>query len=331
MSTIELAIDFGSSFITIFQRGRGVVFKEPAIAIATKIKDKIELIETGQNAKKALSRSLGNAQVVYPIREGIIVHQMAATLLIKDFLKKILPSRLSKPRIKVLAIISCGLTVVERRLLETVLTKAGVAEVMIIENPFALLAYTNSIGGLFVDIGGGTAEIASVTKRGIAAGCAVNIAGSLFNSKIIDYIIEKYDLKIGDYTAENLKLEIASLYDNDINTATISGRDLVSGAPRTIEVAAKDIKQAIAPVVDDLIDVIESVLSSTPPELAAEIGRKGIFLCGGSAKLPGLTEYISVRLRLPVTELTDITEAAALGGGMLLSNPELINQMLNIK
>lgn len=331
MSVIELAIDIGTSYITIFQRGKGVVFKEPTVAIGAKRKNKLELTETGLDAKKALLSSLGNAQVIFPIRESIVVHQEAAGLLMKSFIKKLIPERLFKPTIKALVMVSSSLTVVERRAVEQMLTRSGIKEVMMVESPLALLAYTNSVGGLFVDIGGGTTDVAGVTRRGIAAGSTVNIAGCLLNTKIIDYIADKYGLKIGEFTAENLKVNVGSMYDNDVNFMSINGRDRLNGEARMLEATAKDVKKAVVPAIDSLIEVIKNAADTCPPELATEIRKKGVFICGGTAKMPGLTEYISVRLDLPVTELVDITEAVAIGGGRLIDDRSLLNSLLNLK
>lgn len=227
--------------------------------------------------------------------------------------------------------ISSGLTVVERRDVETVMLNAGVKDVILVESPLALLAYTNSVGGLFLDIGGGTAEVASVTKNGISAACSVNIAGAMLNSKIIDYFVENYGLKIGDYTAEKLKLDVGSMYDNDLSATEISGRDVLDGTPRSMEASAKDVRRAISKSIDALIEVVENVLNITPPELAGEIGKKGIFISGGTSELPGLIEYLGVRLYLPITQLKDYDNAAALGGGVLLEDGKALSQMLNMK
>lgn len=331
MAIIELAVDIGTTNITVFQKGKGIVLQEPTVAIAASRKNKLELLETGRAAEKALSASLGSAQVIYPVKEGIIVHEECARLILKDFLKRIIPERIFAPTVKAVVLIPCGLSIAERRAVENVCVRAGIREVTLVESPLALIAYTNSIGGLFVDIGGGTSEIACVSRRGIASGVTLNIAGNAFNARIIDHVADKYGLKIGDYTAEQLKAEVGSMLDNDVNELTISGRDRLTGEPRTVTVCARDVKDALAPVADNIIEVIMHVLNMAPPELLNEIRKKGIFFSGGSARLVGLSEYISVRIDLPVTELDALTEAVALGGGRLLEEPELLAQLLNIK
>lgn len=330
MALMELAVDFGSSYITIYKRGEGIVLKEASVVVSTH-KKKREVVESGNAAKNYVRTTMGNAREIYPVREGVVVSVEDASLMMSEFIKRLLPEKIFKPQIRAVVMISSGLTVVERRDVETVMLNAGVKDVILVESPLALLAYTNSVGGLFLDIGGGTAEVASVTKNGISAACSVNIAGAMLNSKIIDYFVENYGLKIGDYTAEKLKLDVGSMYDNDLSATEISGRDVLDGTPRSMEASAKDVRRAISKSIDALIEVVENVLNITPPELAGEIGKKGIFISGGTSELPGLIEYLGVRLYLPITQLKDYDNAAALGGGVLLEDGKALSQMLNMK
>ncbi|MEG1612858.1 MAG: rod shape-determining protein [Clostridia bacterium] len=331
MANIELAIDFGTSYITIFQRGRGIILKEASVAIVNYHKRKKVLVAVGNSALRDVKATSGTAQVVYPIRDGAVVNIEDASFLMTDLIKKIMPDGLIKPYIKAIVLISCGLTVVERKDIETVVLNAGVNDAILVESPLALLAYTNSVGGLFLDIGGGTAEIASVTRLGISYGCAVNIGGNLLNNKIVDYFFEHYGLKIGEYAAEKLKIDIGSMFDNDLSATEASGRDVLEGTPRSLEASAKDIRNALAKPIDTIIEVVESVLNVTPPELAGSIAKKGIFISGGTSELPGLIEYISIRLGLAVTQLQDFDNAVAFGGGVLLNDRKLLSEMLNLK
>ena len=331
MALMELAVDFGSSYITIYKRGEGIVLKEASVVVVSTHKKKREVVESGNAAKNYVRTTMGNAREIYPVREGVVVSVEDASLMMSEFIKRLLPEKIFKPQIRAVVMISSGLTVVERRDVETVMLNAGVKDVILVESPLALLAYTNSVGGLFLDIGGGTAEVASVTKNGISAACSVNIAGAMLNSKIIDYFVENYGLKIGDYTAEKLKLDVGSMYDNDLSATEISGRDVLDGTPRSMEASAKDVRRAISKSIDALIEVVENVLNITPPELAGEIGKKGIFISGGTSELPGLIEYLGVRLYLPIMQLKDYDNAAALGGGVLLEDGKALSQMLNMK
>ena len=184
----------------------------------------------------------------------------------------------------------------DRRAVEKAFIKAGVKEVTLVESPLSLLAYTGSIGGLFLDIGGGKTEVAAVTNRGIACGVTVNIAGDAFNAAIIDAMYTNYGVKLGDYTVEKIKTSALSFYLNDEGSYAVSGGGK-DGAPRSVAITASDMRDAVLPLVDNIIEVVMNVLDQTPPELAAEILRKGIFLTGGSSRIPGLQEYLEQGFR----------------------------------
>lgn len=218
----------------------------------------------------------------------------------------------------------------DRKAVEKCFLKAGVKEVTLVESPLSLLAYTGSIGGLFIDIGGGKTEVASVTNRGIACGVAVNIAGDAFNAAIIDEVYTRYGVKLGDYTVEKIKTSALSFYLNDEGSYAVSGggRD---GAPRSVMITAADMRDAVLPLVDDIIEVVMNVLNQTPPELSAEILRKGIFVTGGSSRIPGLKEYMEQAFELPLTPLYDGPNSVAIGGAKFLDDKRLLSDLLGVK
>ncbi|HPD02586.1 MAG TPA: rod shape-determining protein [Eubacteriales bacterium] len=329
MAKYELAVDLGSSHITIFLKGSGLVLREPTIAAVVKQKNKFEIIESGFQAKNLMTRSLGGARLVFPVKEGTVADIDILSGLLKIYLDRIM-TKSARQKAGALVLVSSALTGPERKEVEKAFAKAGIKDVFLVESPLALIAYTDSAGGLFVDIGGGKSEIASVTRHGIAAGYSVNIAGNAMNNAIIDMVTERYRLKIGDYTAERAKISSASLYDNDKGEFEAGGRDLIDGSPKTAQISSKNLKAAIAPLAEYLVEVIESVLAATPPELAAEIGRRGLYLSGGTAALPGLKEFLSARLSMPVTPLADIENAVAIGGGRLLSDNRLLSDLTGI-
>lgn len=331
MRKIELAIDLGSSFVTIYQRGVGLVLHEPALAITANVNGKYELREVGYRAQSMLSQSLGGARVVSPIKEGSVVDTEMCILLMSHFLKKIIPDSFIKPNLSVIVLISSALINSDRKAVEKVMLKCGVNELLLVESPLALMSYTGSIGGLFVDIGSGKTEIAAVTNHGIISGCAVNIAGDAFNNAMIDYIADHYDVKIGDYTAEKLKHDALSLFENDTNVSYIAGRALYDGSPKNAKIKASELYNAVAPLVDDLVEVIRSILGTTSPELSGEILRKGIFVSGGSSQVPGIKEYIARKLALPVTPLEDVENAVAIGGAQFFSDKQYLSDLLGIR
>lgn len=330
MATVELSIDLGSKFITIYQKGIGLVLCEPALVIATMANHKTELREAGYRAQSIMADSLGGARVMTPIKEGVVVDEETAAMMLKYFLKKIIPSSIIPPTIKAIVSICSSSSGSDRRAVEKCCLKAGIKEVTLVEAPLSLLAYTGSIGGLIVDIGGGKTEIAAVTNRGIAAGCSVNIAGDAFNNAIIDRMFSLYGVKVGEYTVENLKQSALSFYANDASVYSVmgSGKD---GSPRSIDISAVEMQNAVIPLMDDILEVVMSVLNQAPPELVAEVKRKGMFLTGGSVHIPGIKEYIEYKLDLEVILLRDNENAVAIGGAQFFDNKELLGNMLGIK
>ena len=330
MANIQLSVDLGSKFITICQKGVGLVLREPCIAIAQKTKDRYELREVGFRAESIISTALGGAKVVCPVQEGFIVDEEMFTLLLKAFLEKILPTTFIKPRVKAIVNITCAMTNSDRRAVEKCFVSAGVKEVILVESPLSMLAYTGSIGGMFVDMGAGKTEIASVTNRGIASGVAVNIAGNAFNNAIVDSLQKHYGIKIGDYTVEKMKKNALSFYLNDEGRYIVTGVGS-DGVPANLSVSAEDMRDAVLPLVDDIIEVIMSVLQETPPELGAEILRKGIFMSGGSTFIPGIVDYMEQALELPITVVADVENAVALGGVKFFDDMHYLGNLLGIK
>ena len=330
MANIQLSVDLGSKFITICQKDVGLVLREPCIAIAQKTKDRYELREVGFRAESIISTALGGAKVVCPVQEGFIVDEEMFTLLLKAFLEKILPTTFIKPRVKAIVNITCAMTNSDRRAVEKCFVSAGVKEVILVESPLSMLAYTGSIGGMFVDIGAGKTEIASVTNRGIASGVAVNIAGNAFNNAIVDSLQKHYGIKIGDYTVEKMKKNALSFYLNDEGRYIVTGVGS-DGVPANLSVSAEDMRDAVLPLVDDVIEVIMSVLQETPPELGAEILRKGIFMSGGSTFIPGIVDYMEQALELPITVVADVENAVALGGVKFFDDMHYLGNLLGIK
>ena len=330
MSRIELAVDLGSKFITVCRKDVGLVLREPAVAVARKIKGGYEVEDVGYRAESIVSTALGGISVVEPVKEGAIADEDMFVQMLRLFLKRILPASAIPPRVSAVVAISCSMTGGDRRVVEKCFLKAGVKEVTLVESPLCLIAYTGSIGGLFVDMGGDKTEVAAVTNRGIACGATVNIAGDAFNSAIIDAAYTAYGVKIGEYTVEKLKKSALSFYLNDEGSYAVSGGGK-DGAPRTVHVTAADMREAVLPLVNDIIDVIYDVMDKTPPELAAEINRKGIFITGGSSHIPGLIEYMEQAFELPLTPLYDAENCVSLGAMKFLDDKKLLGDLLGVK
>lgn len=328
MAQLEFAIDLGSSFFTVYQKGVGLVLREPNMALLQGDGNVVK--EIGYKAKNMHTSMLGNSKPVYPVKEGIIVDSNTAVLVFKEFFKKILPEGIIKRKFTALVLVTGAMKVAERKTVEKVFTKVGANAVYVCDSPLALYEYTGTKGGMFVDIGGGKTEVASVGDNGIVAGATVNIAGNAFTNAIIDLIAEKYYIKIGEITAEKLKCESLSFYRNDAGVDFVSGASMSDGMPKNAEIMAQDLFDAVAPLVDDLVDVMMSVLASTPPELASEIYRKGFFISGGSSQIAGLNQYLADRMGLYSTMLNDPENGVAIGGGKFLDCMDDLGSLIGV-
>ena len=326
---LEFAVDLGSSNITIYQKGMGLVLREPNMALLSGEGDVLR--DVGYKAKSTHVSTLGSSKPAFPVKEGVIVDLDTAVLVVGEFFKKVLPQSFIRPKFNVLAIVSAALNTEERKMVEKLFLKLGASSVYICDSPLALYEYTGTIGGLFVDIGGGKTEVHAVSGEGVVAGCTVNIAGDAFTNAIIDYIADTYYIKIGDITADKLKCESLSFYQNDQGSDFISGTGLSDGMPKNAEIKANDLFFAIAPLIDDLVDVISSVLGATPPELAAEIMKKGFFITGASSQIAGLSQYLADRLGLYCTVLDDVENAAAIGGGKFLDDMATLSSLIGVQ
>ncbi len=326
---IDLAIDIGSTNTTIFQYGYGIVLKEPTV-IALRQNRKIEVIATGAKAKRLYGKVSGNTQVISPVRDGVIINSEALGLLIKDFLERITPESFIKPRIKALCSIPCGLSLAERKQYEIVLQKSGINEITIIDAPIALsrLIQTN---GIVMVTGGAVTDIAIVSNDEIIEGITLNVAGDAINNAIIDHLYDKHNVRIAQATTEKIKLEIASLYPNDNANIDVIGRDIDTGAQKNFVVSANEIYTVISPIFEKLTEVIISMLSYAPTEIADEVTENGIYLCGGTAQIPGISEWIANKTGLKVTLLDDPSSSIISALGLLSGEREKVANLLNLK
>lgn len=330
MATLDLVIDLGTSNTTIFQKGVGIVLKEPTVAVVAKGKS-YSLKFSGLKAKTLNGKLVSNNQMLCPVKEGAIINPEIAALLIEDYMRKILPDSYLYTRINALVPVPCGLTLAERRFVETTFQKARINDVTIIDSPLCAYQSAGRISELVVDIGGGTTEVACVGQGGIINGCSLNIAGDALSLAISEMIERKYLLSIGIFDAEKLKHQIASLYENDMATGEITGRDLTNGYPKSSQITASDIREAIIPLVDKIIEVIKTMINLVPPEVSADLYKKGIAILGGTAQLPGLAEYISSKINMQTTVVTDPSNAVCSGAGRLLDNKKMLADLLSLK
>jgi rod shape-determining protein MreB and related proteins len=330
----DLAIDLGTANTLVYVKGKGIVADEPSVvAVHRDSRGVKKVIAVGNEAKNMLGKTPGNIDAIRPLRDGVIADFEITEALLKYFIQKVhKSSRRARPRI-VISVPSC-ITPVEKRAVKESAESGGAKEVYLIEQPMAAaigvgLPITEPSGNMIVDIGGGTTEVAVISLAGIVYCNSVRAAGDKLDLAIIQYIKRKYNLLIGERTAETIKINLGSAYpdpDEDRATMEIKGRDLVGGTPKTLEISSAEIRQAIADPLKAIVEAVRMALERTPPELAGDIVDKGIVLSGG-AKLKNIDILIRETSRLPVTIAENPTTAVCEGAGKALDEVQLLKEI----
>lgn len=332
MFSNDLAIDLGTANTLVFVKGKGIVCDEPSVVVVRK-EDK-KTIAVGADAKKMLGKTPSNIIAIRPMKDGVIADFDATGEMLKYFIKKV-HNRKSFLSPRVIIGVPSGITQVEQRAVKDAAQASGAREVYLIGEPMAAalgvgLPVGEPSGNMIVDVGGGTTDIAVISLDGIVYSKAVRVGGDKMDEAIIAYIKRKYNLLIGDRTAEQIKIEIGSacVVDPDITkTMEIKGRDLISGIPKIIVVTETEIREALHEPVCVILDTIKVTLENTPPELAADIIDRGIVLAGGGALLRGLDILIREETGLPVIVPDDPLTAVARGVGKMLDELELLKKI----
>lgn len=330
MSKLELAIDLGSSHITIYQKGKGIVIKEPNLAVVSN-NGKIEIIEIGTKALSLMGRADRKLKPIFPVNNGAVVQPEVLSEMLKYMIFRLSPSKYFRPSVSAVVLISQCLNEVERKAVERTMYDAGIKDVTLVESPLGAFVENLMQDGLYVNVGADLTEVSIVTANGITNGYTVNIGGNTFNNLITDRITDKYGVKIGKFTAEKFKKTTGSMYENDVNVDTIRGLNIIDSEMVLIDVNAGDVSGAIRTSVDMIVEVIETTLNMCPRELAVKIAKSGIFLCGGSALLPGLEEYILEKTKINVIALENTTNVVALGGGRMIENRSILTSLMGLR
>ena len=326
MNGSDIGIDLGTANVLVYIKGKGVVLKEPSVVAFDRDTNKIKAI--GEEARLMLGRTPGNIVAVRPLRQGVISDYTVTEKMLKYFIQKAIGRRmLKKPRISVC--VPSGVTEVEKKAVEDATLQAGAREVAIIEEPIAAaigagIDISKPCGNMIVDIGGGTAEIAVISLGGIVASRSVRMAGDMFDQAIIAFIKRKYNLLIGERTAEQIKIEIGSAYALDPElTMEIKGRNLVDGLPKDILIRSEEVREAMNENLIRIVEAIKDTLECTPPELSSDIIDRGIMLSGGGALLRGLDTLIQNETGIEVHIAEAPLDCVALGAGAVLDHPDL--------
>ncbi len=331
----DLGIDLGTANTLVYVKGKGVVVREPSVVAKRTDTDTIEAV--GNSAKNMIGRTPGNIVAVRPMKDGVIADFETTATMMKYFIQQAQKTRSSFSRkANVMVCVPSGITAVEKRAVEDATKLAGAKEAYTIEEPFAAaigadLPVWEPTGSMVVDIGGGTTEVAIISLGGIVTSESIRIAGDDMDEAIIQYVKKTYNLMIGERTAESLKLEIGTAGKPDqMDSLEIRGRDLLTGLPKTIDVSAEEIAEALNDTVNQIIEAVKVTLEKTPPELAADIMDRGIVLTGGGALLRHLDRVISEETKMPVIVAENPLDCVAVGTGRALENLHLFKSKAGI-
>lgn len=332
MFTKDIGIDLGTANTLVYMRGKGIIIREPSVVAVDVKYDRVRYV--GQEAKDVIGRTPGSIVAVRPLKDGVIADFDMTTSMLQEFIRKALKGKLFKAR--VIICIPSGVTAVERRAVKEATQNAGAKRVSIIEEPMAAaigagLPVAEPTGSMIVDIGGGTSEVAVISLGGIVTSRSVRVAGDEFDNAIINYIKKKYNLLIGERTAENIKIGIGSAFEYSDNEPVmdIKGRNLLNGLPENITVTSEEIREALAEPLSHVIEAIKITLEKTPPELAADIIDQGIMLAGGGALLKGLDKLINKETGMPVKIAEHPLDCVADGTGNVLENIDKLIDVLS--
>jgi rod shape-determining protein MreB len=326
----DLAIDLGTANTLVYAKGKGIVVSEPSIVAINRVTGKVEAV--GRDAKDMLGRTPGNIVAIRPMKDGVIADFEITEKMLSHFIHRAHNrSTLVRPRI-VIGIPS-EVTQVEKRAVKDSALKAKASEVYLVDQAMAAaigagLPITEPSGNMVVDIGGGTTDIAVISLAGIVYSKSVRVAGNEMDEAVIQYIKKKYNLLIGERTAEQVKFEIGSAFPLDEPmTMEIKGRDLIEGIPKTLTVTDAEIREALQEPVSIIVNAVRVALERTPPELSADIMDKGIVLSGGGALLRGLDERLRHETGLPVVQAEDPLACVVLGAGRVLEDMDLLRKV----
>lgn len=321
----DMGIDLGTANTLVYVKGKGIVVREPSVVAIRTDTNVIEAV--GNAAKSMIGRTPGNIVAVRPMKDGVIADFETTATMMRYFIRQAQKNQgMFSRRPNVMVCVPSGITAVEKRAVEDATKQAGAKEAHTIEEPFAAaigadLPVWEPTGSMVVDIGGGTTEVAIISLGGIVTCRSLRTAGDEMDEDIIQYIKRRYNLMIGERTAETLKLEIGSAIAPDEPEAVdIRGRDLVSGLPKTITVTSAEIAEALSETVSSIVDTVKITLEKSPPELAADIMDRGIVLTGGGALLRNLDRLLSKETGMPVHVAENALDCVAIGTGRALDN-----------
>ncbi len=324
----DIGIDLGTATVIAYVRGKGIVLREPSVVAVNSVTN--EVLAVGEEARRMLGRTPGTIVATRPLRDGVISNYTVTEKMLKTFINKICGKFIFSPRIMIC--IPSQVTEVEKKAVIDAASQAGARKVYLIEEPIAAaigagIDISKPCGNMIVDIGGGTTDIAVISLGGSVVSTSLKIAGDKFDEYIVKYIKRKYNIIIGERTAEELKINIGCVYPRiqDVEM-DVRGRDLRDGLPKTITVRSSEMMEALEEPGRLIVDAVHSVLERTPPELAADISDKGIYMTGGGSLLNGLDQLVKEKTGINVMIAQDAVSCVALGTGKALDNLDVLDE-----
>ena len=325
--TGDIAIDLGTANTLVWIKGQGIVLNEPSIVSRNVVNG--DIIAVGNEAREMVGRTHSGIETIRPLKDGVIADYKMTDAMISGFIRKIKLSRIARPRIVIC--IPSGVTDVEQRSVMESAEHANASEVYLIEEPMAAaigagLPISEPSGNMILDVGGGTTEVAVISLSGIVYSESTRIGGDRVDDTIVQYMKQQYSMLIGERTAEDIKIQLASAYPlAESLTMEVKGRDLVSGIPKTLYINDTEIREALSDVCSSIVQAVRNALESTPPELSSDIVDRGIVLAGGGSLLKGLDLLLRDQTGLPVMYADDPLSAVANGTGKVLDELDLLS------
>ena len=335
MFSNDLAIDLGTANTLIYLKGQGVVCNEPSVVAVQNesLNGRRKVLAVGAEAKNMLGRTPGSITAIRPLKDGVIADFEMAEEMLRQLIKKVL-NRKAFFRPRIIICVPYGVTEVEKRAVRESAERSGAREVYLIEEPMAAaigagLPITEACGSMILDIGGGTTEIAIISLRGVVFSRSIRVGGDKMDEAIVNYVKRRYNVLIGERTAEQIKIAVGSALPTEENLSVeIKGRDLVQGVPKAVVVTEEEVRDALMEPINQIVDVVRIALEKAPPELSSDIVDRGIALAGGGSLLRNLDLLISQETGLPVIMVDDPLSAVVMGSGAVLDQIDLLREVV---